>query len=75
MKIGEHESLRRKNRQRAQDPAVHEIYRRKRPLVEHSLAWLVRGNRRVPYRGVTKNNAGSTTASPDSTCAGSSPWA
>ena len=57
MKIGEHESLRRKNRQRAQDPAVHEIYRRKRPLVERSLAWLVHGNRRVPYRGVIKNNA------------------
>ena len=57
MKIGEHESLRRKNRQRAQDPAVHEIYRTKRPLVERSIAWLVRGNRRVPYRGVIKNNA------------------
>ena len=25
--------------------------------MERSIAWLVRGNRRVPYRGVTKNNA------------------
>jgi hypothetical protein len=23
---------------------------------ERSIAWLVRGNRRVPYRGVAKNN-------------------
>ena len=28
-----------------------------RPLVERSIAWLTRGNRRVPYRGVIKNNA------------------
>ena len=26
-------------------------------MVERSIAWLVRGNRRVPYRGVEKNNA------------------
>jgi len=25
-------------------------------MVERSIAWLVRGNRRVPYRGVAKNN-------------------
>jgi hypothetical protein len=25
--------------------------------VERSLAWLTRGNRRVPYRGVAKNDA------------------
>jgi hypothetical protein len=30
---------------------------RRHALVERSIAWLVRGNRRVPYRGVTKNNA------------------
>ena len=29
----------------------------KRPLVERSIAWLTRGNRRVPYRGIAKNNA------------------
>ena len=26
-------------------------------MVERSIAWLTRGNRRVPYRGVIKNNA------------------
>ncbi len=26
-------------------------------MVERSLAWLTRGARRVPYRGVSKNNA------------------
>ena len=26
-------------------------------MVERSIAWLTRGNRRVPYRGVTKNDA------------------
>ncbi|MFB7462542.1 IS1182 family transposase [Streptomyces sp. NPDC056224] len=32
-------------------------YRRWRPPVERAIAWLVaRGNRRVPYRGVLKNN-------------------
>ena len=25
-------------------------------MVERSIAWLTRGNRRVPYRGVEKNN-------------------
>ena len=33
------------------------MYREKRPLVERSIAWLTRGNRRLRYRGVTKNNA------------------
>ena len=26
-------------------------------MVERSIAWLTRGNRRVPFRGVGKNNA------------------
>ena len=26
-------------------------------MVERSIAWLTRRNRRVPYRGVVKNNA------------------
>ena len=26
-------------------------------MVERSIAWLTRGNRRVPYRGIAKNNA------------------
>jgi hypothetical protein len=55
--LTEFEPLRRAHRQRATDPAVQAIYRAKRPLVERSIAWLTRGNRRVPFRGVTKNNA------------------
>src|SRR5450756_330255 len=45
-------------RRAAADPAWQEEYRRWRPPVERAIAWLVaRGNRRVPYRGITKNNA------------------
>jgi hypothetical protein len=28
-----------------------------RPMVEPSIAWLTRGNRRVPHRGISRNNA------------------
>ena len=45
-------------RRAAADPAWQEEYRRWRPPVERAIAWLVaRGNRRVPYRGVTKNDS------------------
>jgi IS5 family transposase len=38
------------------DPIVIEHYRRHRPMVERTIAWLVaNGNRRVPYRGVERN--------------------
>jgi len=44
-------------RHAAADPAWQEEYRRWRPPVERAIAWLVaRGNRRVPYRGVLKND-------------------
>ena len=55
--VHRHETLQRRHRQRAQDPAFQHTYRAKRPLVERSIAWLTRGNRRVPYRGIAKNNA------------------
>ena len=45
-------------RQAATGPAWQDEYRRWRPPVERAIAWLTaRGNRRVPYRGVAKNNA------------------
>jgi hypothetical protein len=45
-------------RRAAADPAWQGEYRRWRPPVERAIAWLVaRGSRRVPYRGITKNNA------------------
>src|SRR5215470_3730595 len=41
----------------AAEPAWQAEYRRWRPPVERAIAWLVaRGNRRVPYRGIIKNN-------------------
>src|SRR3712207_288050 len=55
--IGEHDSLQRAHRTRAADPDFQAVYRRHRPMVERSIAWLTRGHRRVPYRGVAKNDA------------------
>src|SRR5665647_1541227 len=55
--IGEHDQIRREHRKRARDPQFQADYRRHRPMVERSIAWLTRGARRVPYRGVGKNNA------------------
>jgi len=52
-----HEGLQRAHRARAKDPAFAQTYRTLRPMVERSIAWLVRGNRRVPFRGVAKNDA------------------
>jgi hypothetical protein len=52
-----HDALQRAHRARAADPDFQAAYRRHRPMVERSLAWLTRGHRRVPYRGVAKNDA------------------
>ena len=56
VQVHEHEALQRAHRKRATDPDFQATYRTHRPMVERSIAWLVRGNRRVPYRGVAKNN-------------------
>ena len=56
--LHERDALQRAHRRRAQDPQWQQAYRRHRPMVERSIAWLTaRGNRKVPYRGVAKNNA------------------
>ncbi len=52
----EHQRLA-EHRQRGSDPGFQAVYRQHRPLVERSIAWLTRKNRRVPFRGVDKNNA------------------
>jgi IS5 family transposase len=52
-----HDLLQRQHRQRAADDGFQATYRTHRPMVERSIAWLTRGNRRVPYRGIEKNNA------------------
>ncbi|MGY2746848.1 IS1182 family transposase [Arthrobacter sp. UYCu723] len=57
MLIHPHDRLRREHRAKATDPGFQADYRRHRPMVERSIAWMTRGARRVPYRGVTKNHA------------------
>ncbi len=58
LKVHQHDALQRAHRQRAQDPGWQQQYRQHRPMVERSIAWLVRGgNRKVRYRGVAKNDA------------------
>jgi hypothetical protein len=54
--LGEHDELQRAHRQRAAGEDFQTIYRQHRPMVERSIAWLTRGARRVPYRGVEKND-------------------
>ena len=46
-------------RRTAADPAFQATYRRWRPMVERSIAWLVAGgHRRVRYRGLARNQLG-----------------
>jgi hypothetical protein len=54
--LGEHHQLQREHRKRAADEGFQATYRQHRPMVERSIAWLTRDARRVPYRGVEKNN-------------------
>jgi hypothetical protein len=54
--LHDHDQLQREHRARAADEGFRATYRTHRPMVERSIAWLVRGSRRVPYRGIEKNN-------------------
>jgi len=54
--LHKHEDLLRAARRKAQTPEFQTVYRQHRPMVERSIAWLTRGNRRVRYRGVAKND-------------------
>jgi IS5 family transposase len=56
LKIRPHDALQRAARTAARDPAWQAEYRQHRPMVERSIAWLVRGNRKLRYRGVATNN-------------------
>ena len=51
-----HEPQLRAARRQARDPQRQAEYRQHRPMVERSIAWLTRGNRKLRYRGVTKND-------------------
>jgi IS5 family transposase len=51
-----YEPLLRAARSQARDPEWQAEYRQHRPMVERSIAWLTRNNRKVRYRGTIKNN-------------------
>lgn len=56
LKIRPHDARQRAARELARDPAWLAEYKQHRPMVERSIAWLTRGNRKLRYRGVTKND-------------------
>jgi hypothetical protein len=57
LQVGEHEALLRAARRHAETEQFSGPYRQQRPMVERSIAWLVRGgNRKVRYRGIAKND-------------------
>ena len=57
LRLHKHDALLRAARRQADNPGFQAVYRQHRPMVERSIAWLTRGNRRLRYRGVTKNDA------------------
>lgn len=56
LKIRPYDALQRAARKTARDPAWQAEYRQHRPMVERSIAWLARGNRKLRYRGTAKND-------------------
>jgi len=59
MRIHPHHDLLSAARREAETEEFQAPYRQHRPMVERSIAWLVaRGNRRVRYRGVARNQLG-----------------
>lgn len=59
VKINQHHDLLAAARAHALTPAFTEPYRQHRPMVERSIAWLVRrGGRKVRYRGIARNHIG-----------------
>jgi IS5 family transposase len=56
LKIRPHDALQRAARAEARNPDWQNEYRQHRPMVERAIAWLVRGNRKVRYHGVAKND-------------------
>jgi IS5 family transposase len=56
LRIRPYDALQRAARRDARNPEWQNEYRRYRPMVEQAIAWLVRGNRKVRYRGTTKND-------------------
>ena len=61
IKIHHHHQLLKAARKQARTDSFDHDYRRWRPMAERSIAWLVRNNRRCPYRGIHKNRQWLTT--------------
>jgi hypothetical protein len=55
--LHEHDSVLYEARRQAETPEFQTVYRQHRPMVERSIAWLVRGNRKLRYRGTAKNDS------------------
>lgn len=73
LQIHQHHRLLAAARAHALTPTFTEPYRRHRPMVERSIAWLIRrGGRKVRYRGIAGNHIGLTHRWPRSTCGASS---
>jgi len=56
LKIRPHDARQRAARKAARDPAWPAEYRQHRPMIERTIAWLARGNRRLRYRETIKND-------------------
>jgi hypothetical protein len=56
IRIRPHDALQKAARRNARNAQWQHEYRRYRPMVERAISWLVRGNRKVRYRGVAKND-------------------
>lgn len=57
LQLSAHDLLLRRQRWFSTLDWFQKTYRRYRPMVERSLAWITRGVRRLRYRGVARNNA------------------
>jgi IS5 family transposase len=56
LKVSAHDARQRAARQAARAPEWLADYRQHRPMIERTIAWLTRGNRRLRYRGTVKND-------------------
>jgi hypothetical protein len=55
--LHEHDAVLFAARRQAETPQFQTVYRQHRPMVERSIAWIVRGNRKLRYRGTAKNDS------------------
>jgi hypothetical protein len=56
LKVSAHDAVQRSARVESRKPRWLNDYRQHRPMVERSIAWLTRNNRKLRYRGTAKND-------------------